>query len=184
MKFLLTELNLDGAEIALHLAGLPMQTCRERSRRGQSEGLLVGEQHPSWRRGCRDHRWRGSTRPWGVPQTELELETMEITYMSGWAQWRSLPELDGEKEGKDDELTGSSWAWSERPGMTTVAGFRRRAMRKKSTIGRLEGVLAGFTGRGRSWRRGGASGGFGLVAGALKRRRVVDHGGGGLRFPF
>jgi hypothetical protein len=34
--------------------------------------------------------------------------------------------------------------------MTTEAVFRRRAVRKKATIGRLEGVLACFTGWGRS----------------------------------
>jgi hypothetical protein len=58
--------------------------------------------------------------------------------------------LDKERREKDQCLTGSLCASTERPGMTTVAGFRRRAVRKKSTIGRLEGVLAGFTGRGRS----------------------------------
>jgi hypothetical protein len=62
----------------------------------------------------------------------------------------SQPEIDREKGEKGGEFTEGSRACSERPGMTMVAGFRRRAVRKKSTIGRLEGVLACFVGLGRS----------------------------------
>jgi hypothetical protein len=53
---------------------------------------------------------------------------------------------------------------------TWTAGFRRRAMRKKATIGRLDGVLACFTGRGRSWWRGEAPGWRQISQGVLMNK--------------
>jgi hypothetical protein len=58
---------------------------------------------------------------------------------------------EGEKDGL---LTGSSRACSEGTGMTTVAGFRRRAVRKKRAMTSVLRDSHRFFMRGRSWRQG------------------------------
>jgi hypothetical protein len=91
---------------------------------------------------------RRSTRLRGIPHSKLELETMGNTYRSS-GEHRIPSQNSMERKG---EMTASSPGVRVHArrgrGRTEAARFRRRAVRKITTIPRLEGVLACFTGRG------------------------------------
>jgi hypothetical protein len=73
---------------------------------------------------------------------------MEITVHVRWGTVNTQTKLVKEKGEKDRWLTGRSWAWSERTGVTAGGKFWWRAMRKMAMIQRLEGIPACGTRRG------------------------------------